>query len=459
MPVNPNLVTTPNNYSFGPSGEQYFNVPGYGIFGPTQVQRGMLPADFSTSQLTRNLSPSQIARLLAVPQQQSVAPYTPTVAPQAPTPPMGGGVPAQPNPTPSGPPIDWPSLITQWINQLTANKTPDAPQPVNVTPGPGLPPQTLTQSPTPPGAPATMTDIPTGGDTSATQKSKLTPDVTVPFDDTAGTAPPAAPSPVQDLSQFAKMPGLFTGGPLVMPIDTSGLTSQNQNPGKVTVPFDDTANGLTGGISGSGGYSPSPVTVSPAQTLGGIFGGGGDFGTGSSAKTGSSGGLNTNDAINTAIGVGGMLAPPGIGAALGVGKGLADLGIYGGDTYNTNGLTAAQSLLYGPTMGERLVNGVQGLFGNGGMPITAANDPNAQIGNQSVNGGLTAGLFSGGPATAPAGMFDPSLIAGNSFGSGAMSGGWMSPSLNFSMDQLGGMLDLSGLSDFMSGAKMPMGGM
>lgn len=368
MPVNPNLNTAANNYTFGPSGEQYLNVPNFGIFGPTQVPRGMLPNDLSTSRLTQGLTAAQLARLLAMPAQAPQQPYTPSVQP-TPSPVVPGGItPPQTGPTPS-----YPAL-----------------------PGP-MPPQTGSPQP-------------------------------------VGIAPPPLSTPT--------IP--FTSQPIQPPTGT------------VTIPYDDTAGGVFG-------PAPPTVNVTPSALANGGLSGGpavmpNDFGTASAGKTGSSGSFNTNDLINGAIGASGLFGPMGTSLGLGLAKGLADLGIYNGDTYNTNGLSGAQSLLYGPSMGERAVNFASGLFGNGGLPISAANDPTAQIGNQTAGQGLTGGLFSGGPATMPTSSLG-GLVAGNGFGSGAMSGGWMFPSMDFSSLQLGDMpLDLSSLSDLMQGGKLPNSG-
>jgi hypothetical protein len=257
------------------------------------------------------------------------------------------------------------------------------------------------------------------------------------------------------------MPGLYTGGPLTVPAqDLTGLVGNYPNSGSVSVNDNPSAADIAAMGGGNLTAGLNPVTVTPsALANGGLTGSG--FGTSSTEKTGSASGPDTNNLVNRAINVGGMFAPTGYGLAAGAIKGLVDQ-VAGGDTYNNNPFDKGgffQSLFgSGAPLGERLVDNAAGYF-SGGMPITAANDPNAQIGNQSATGSLTPGMFSGAPATAPSATFDPSLIGGNTYGSGAMSGGWMFPTMNYSMDQMGSMLDLSSLSDVMSAAKMGMGGM
>lgn len=203
--------------------------------------------------------------------------------------------------------------------------------------------------------------------------------------------------------------------------------------------------GLQGATAGAGGSgldpdgNPistssdiSPVTVSPSVLggsglmPGGLSGGPAMVQTG---KIGSSGITNINDAINSAITATGLFGPLGLGTGAGFAKGLYQS--TDGDTYNTNGLSTLASAMYGPSLGERAGSFLGGLFGGGSpqLPISAANEPGAQVSNSSLSGGgsIVPGLAASSPAT-----MSSDLVAGNS-GSpaqtyfGGMFGGPTSP--------------------------------
>lgn len=262
------------------------------------------------------------------------------------------------------------------------------------------------------------------------------------------------------------MPGGITGGPAQAP--GTSLTTQTPLTGTVSVIDNPTSGmwrdgdgnliapptasqiaqnttlaGVAGAGSGASSSAPAsagvdpdgnpiapssninPVTVSPSVLGGGGLMPGGI--TGGPAivqvgKTGSGGLTNINDAINGAITASGLFGPLGLGTGAGLAKGLyqsAD-----GDTYNTNGLSTLASGLYGPSFGERAGTFLGGLFGGGSpqLPISAANEPGAQVSNSSLSGGgsLMPGLATSSPATASADGFGP-LVAGNSGPGGAQT--------------------------------------
>lgn len=261
------------------------------------------------------------------------------------------------------------------------------------------------------------------------------------------------------------MPGGIAGGPtqvpgtsLTTPTQPTGTVSVIDNPASgdwrdgdgnliaaptaTQIAQNTTLAGILGAAGGAGaaasggGFDPdgnpisppsniSPVTVSPSVlggggiTPGGISGGPAVVQVG---KTGSGDITNLNDVINGGITASGLFGPLGLGTGAGLAKGLYQS--VDGDTYNTNGLSALASGLYGPSFGERAGTFLGGLFGGGSpqLPISAANEPGAQVSNSSLSGGgsLVPGLATSSPATASADGFSP-LVAGNSSSGGAQT--------------------------------------
>lgn len=341
---------------------------------------------------------------------------------------------ATPTPAPlSSPQPDWTKLIGDLVTALT---TPKAPDPVTVTP------------------PVTVPDT---SPTNTTQEPKLPNTNVESIDVNPGDLPPLTPANTTVTPPNSKPEGKEQQGdavgielPYIPPIGVTAPGSLPDAPfsplpsvGTVTTIEDPSkATPAIGGGNVTAGMQPpsnSILTGGPAVVPA-------DFGTSAAEKTGSSGGLNTNDLVNGLINAGGLVAPPGVGSLASLLK--SGIEAYNGDTFNTNGLTGAESLAYGPGLGGKVGSYLGSLLGGPTqLPMSAANDPAAQIGNQTANGGLTNGMFSG-PASVPD-------VAGNAVGAGSL-GGFTNPSMAYSTNQLGN-IDLSGLTNFIQSGKMPNG--
>lgn len=152
-------------------------------------------------------------------------------------------------------------------------------------------------------------------------------------------------------------------------------------------------NNFGGTNLGGLGESISPITVTPQQTLSDL----------SSGKTGSNTGLqgffgqfgNLNNDLNALINVGGYIPGGNIPSMIAGGlKGLYDSS--SGDVSNTNNMDWLSRQLFAPGYAQQAGQWLGNqFFGGSSLPISAANDPNAQIGNQSSGGNLTAGNIAG----------------------------------------------------------------